>query len=168
MKYKLLTILICLCLILSGCQNQTTIKGIEAKLRRVVSAQTIEVIIKNKSYQFRLMGLETPSEKQQPWGNEARKFLVDFLTVNNSQPLKSAIVILETDLEVKDKFNRIRGYGWFNDELINQKILSFGHGIVNLTYTDGKYDQQLLDAQDYARIMGKGVWNPDKPLRNIN
>jgi micrococcal nuclease len=168
LKYKLLTIFICLCLVVTGCQNQSTIRGVQAKLRRVVSAQTIEVIIANKSYQVRLMGLDTPSRKQQPWGDEAKKFLVNFLTVNNSIPLNSTTVILETDLQVKDKFNRISGYGWFNHQLINEKILAEGYGVVNLTYTDGKYDQQLLQAQSYARIMGKGIWNPDQPLRNMN
>lgn len=167
MKYKLLTIFICLSIIVSGCQNQTTIKGVEAKLRRVVSAQTIEVIIENKSYQLRLSGLDTPSGKQQPWGDDGKKFLVNLLTANNTIPLKSAMVILETDLQVKDKFNRISGYGWFNHELINEKILAEGHGVVNLTYTDGKYDQKLLQAQNYARIMEKGIWNPAQPLRNI-
>lgn len=167
LKSKLLTIFICLCLALSGCQNQPTIEGVEAKLRRIVSAQTIEVIINNQSYQLRLMGLDTPHRQQQPWADDAKKFLEDFLTMNNSIALKSVTITLETNLEVKDKFNRISGYGWFNDELINEKILSEGHGIVNLTYTDGKYDQQLLNAQNYARIMNKGIWSADKPLRNI-
>jgi micrococcal nuclease len=152
----------------TGCQNQATIKGVEAKLRRVVSAQTIEVIIENKSYQVRLMGLDTPSRKQQPWADDAKKFLVNFLTINNSMPLHSTIIILETNLQVKDQYNRISGYGWFNDELINEKILAQGYGVVNLTYTDGKYDQKLLQAQNYARIMEKGIWNPQQPLRNIN
>lgn len=168
MKYKLLTILLCLCLVVTGCQNQATIKGVEAKLRRVVSSQTIEVIIENKSYQVRLMGLDTPSLKQQPWADEAKKFLVNFLTINNSMPLHSTTIILETNLQVKDQYNRISGYGWFNDELINEKILAQGYGVVNLTYTDGKYDQKLLQAQNYARIMEKGIWNPQQPLRNIN
>jgi micrococcal nuclease len=167
LKYKLLTIFICLCLVVTGCQNQATIKGVEAKLRRVVSTQTIEVIISNKSYQMRLTGLDTPSRNQQPWGDDGKKFLVNFLTVNNSIPLNSVMIILETDLEVKDKLNRISGYGWFNDELINEKILAEGFGIINLTYTDGKYDQKLLQAQNYARIMEKGIWNPAQPLRNL-
>ncbi|BAQ62484.1 Staphylococcus nuclease (SNase) domain [Geminocystis sp. NIES-3708] len=167
MKYKLLIIFICLYLVVTGCQNQTAINGIDAKLRRVVSAQTIEVIINNKSYQLRLSGLDTPSRKQQPWGDDGKKFLVDFLTANNTIPLKSAMIILETDVKVKDKFNRISGYGWFNNELINEKILAEGFGVVNLTYTDGKYDQKLLQAQSYARIMEKGIWNPKQPLRNI-
>lgn len=153
---------------MTGCQNQATIKGVEAKLRRVVSAQTIEVIIENKSYQVRLMGLDTPSHKQQPWADEAKKFLVNFLTINNSMAIHATTIILETNLQVKDQYNRISGYGWFNDELINEKILAQGYGVVNLTYTDGKYDQKLLQAQNYARIMEKGIWNPQQPLRNIN
>ncbi|NCO74688.1 MAG: thermonuclease family protein [Cyanobacteria bacterium] len=165
---KFLVILISLCLLIVGCQNNPKITRVEANIRRVISAQTIEVIINNQTYQFRLMGLNTPNRQQQPWGKEAKEVLVNLLTLEGKNSLNSTTVILETNLETKDKFNRLNGYIWYNNQLINQKLLEQGYGLVNLTYTDGKYDQQLLQAQSYARIMEKGIWNPQKPLREIN
>ena len=28
-----------------------------------------------------------------------------------------------------------------------------------------KYDERLERAQEWARLMGLGIWNPDKPMR---
>ncbi|NEO65052.1 MAG: thermonuclease family protein, partial [Moorea sp. SIO4G2] len=30
---------------------------------------------------------------------------------------------------------------------------------------NNKYDHKIARAQEYARIMGYGIWNPDQPLR---
>jgi micrococcal nuclease len=42
--------------------------------------------------------------------------------------------------------------------MVNQELLKQGYGIANLNYTDGKFDRALLNSQDYARIMEKGIW----------
>ncbi|BAQ63289.1 thermonuclease family protein [Geminocystis sp. NIES-3709] len=172
LNHKLLTsglliIFFCLCFGVTGCQNKPIINGIEGKIKRVVSAQTIEVIIENKSYQLRLAGLDIPSTQPQvKETQEAKQFLINFFTLNNTIPLNTSIVMLETDLQVKDKFDRLSGYVWYNDRLVNQELLTEGYAIVNLTYTDGKYDRVLIDAQHYARIMEKGIWNVELSMNN--
>lgn len=145
-------ILLSLLFVMTGCQNHSPIKGIEAKIKRIVSEQTLEVIIENKSYRLRLSGLEIPSN-QPKIAEEGKQFLKDFFT-----PLNSASVIIETDLQVKDKYNRLSGYVWYLDRMVNQELLKQGYGIANLNYTDGKHDRALINAQDYARIMAKGIW----------
>ena len=140
------------------------VEGIPATMKRVISGQTIEVIIDDRIYQLRLTGLNAPPLSQKPWGENAKQFLIDTLTNNSSLHLLS----IETDLKVKDKFGRLQGYIWYEQQLINQKLVEEGYAIVNLTYTDGKYDQKLLNAQNYARIMGKGIWNPKQPLKQLN
>jgi micrococcal nuclease len=147
-----LPIILSLLLVMTGCQNNSSIKGIEGKINRVISAQTLEVIIENKSYTLRLSGLEIPSN-QEEIAKEGKQFLKDFFT-----PLNSATVIIDTDLQVKDKYDRLRGYVWYLDRMVNQELLKQGYGIANLNYTDGKFDRTLLNSQDYARIMEKGIW----------
>lgn len=51
-------------------------------------------------------------------------------------------------------------------KLINQQIIKQGIATANLNYTEGKYDQQLILAQEYARMMENGVWNPQKSIVN--
>ncbi|MGI0483318.1 thermonuclease family protein [Geminocystis sp. CENA526] len=156
-----LVIILALFLILTGCQNQPSIKGIEASIKRVVSGQTIEIIIDNTSYQLRLTAIDIP-DNQSNLNEEAKQFLVNFFTLDNTIPLKSAKVIVETDLQVKDKYNRLNGYVWYLDRMVNQELIKQGYGIPNLNYTDGKFDRALINAQDYARIMEKGMWKIEK------
>ena len=146
-----------------GCQNHPTTPTIPATLKRVVSGQTLEVIIDERTYKLRLTGLNAPSLSQKPWGINAQQFLIDTLMNNSSLSQLS----LETDVTVQDKFGRLQGYVWYQNQLINQILIEEGYAIVNLTYTDGKYDQKLLNAQNYARVMGKGIWNPDQPLKQL-
>jgi micrococcal nuclease len=161
MPINFLVIILTLLLILTGCQNQPPINGIEGNIKRVVSAQTLEVIINNKSYQLRLTGIEIPNN-QKDISEEAKQFLGDFFTLDNTIPLNSAKVILETDLQIKDQYNRLNGYVWYLDRMVNQELIKQGYGIPNLNYTDGKFDRALINAQDYARIMEKGIWKIEK------
>ncbi len=159
--FKLLVIVILVFWLNVGCQSNQVVKGIDGKLKQVVSGQTIEVIIDIKTYKLRLAGLDTPSFSIKPWGENAQQFLQKTLIPNT-------LLLIETDVEELDKFGRISGYVWYNQQLINQQIIEQGYGVANLAYTDGKYDRQLLHAQDYARIMGKGIWNPEQPLKQLN
>lgn len=149
LKYLLI---LSLFLILTGCQNHPPHQGIKAKVIRIVSAQTLEVVIDNQSYTLRLSGLDIPRH-QPKIAEEGKQFLRNFFS-----PLNAARVTIETDLQVKDQYNRLGGYVWYLDRMVNQELLKQGYGIVNLNYTDGKYDRVLINAQDYGRIMEKGIW----------
>ena len=161
-RLLLLILLLALNWFCFACQFSSATKGIPIKVTRVVSGQTVKGIIKDREYIIRLSGIDTPSVKQIPWGKDAQNFLDD--RINNSN---SSSISIETDINKKDKYDRISGYLWIEGKLINEQIIEEGYGVANLTYTDGKYDQQFLDAQIYARIMGKGIWNQDKPLREL-
>nr|OEJ77920.1 hypothetical protein A5482_14510 [Cyanobacterium sp. IPPAS B-1200] len=121
---------------------------------RVVSGQTLEVAINNQVYGVRLTGFDVPEPQQEM----AEKTLTNLLTNNLQNPLNSITITLETDLSSKDSFDRLSAYVWLNSDFINQKIIEDGSAIANLTYTDGKYDDILINAQNYARIMNKGIW----------
>lgn len=165
MKYLIISF--CLWLILSGCANRKIADGIPAQVTRVVSGQTIEVIIDNQPVKVRLSGLDAPNWQNKPWGESAQQALIKLLTNNYQQTLTQVTVTIETNLEQKDSYNRLSGYVWHEGKFINQQIIEQGYAMANLTYTEGKYDQQLILAQDYARIMGKGIWNQQQPLRKL-
>jgi len=152
-------LIIILCLALIGCaQHSGNPQLIEGKMQRVVSGQTLDVVIQNQGYRVRLIGLEVPDNPPQ-LSPQAKDNLNALLTDNGQIPLNSVTIFLETDLEEKDSFDRIFAYVWHNQQLLNQKIIEDGSAIAVLSYTDGRYDTKLINAQNYARIMGKGLWS---------
>ncbi|AFZ47878.1 nuclease (SNase domain-containing protein) [Cyanobacterium stanieri PCC 7202] len=142
-------------LILSACEANIPVDNlIFGQLQRVVSGQTLEVMINNQVYGVRLIGFDVPENQQEM----AKKNMVNLLTNHGQNPTHLVSLTLKTDLTSKDSFGRLWAYVWLNNLFLNRTMIEEGRAIANLTYTDGKYDDMLINAQHYARIMGKGVW----------
>ena len=131
------------------------------KVERVVSGNTIEVVGKTDqgtlSARVRLIGIEAPDLKQLPWGEEARNKLEEL--INGQQ------VLLESDVEETDQYDRRLGYIWRDRKLVNEQIVAAGYALAALRSPNTKYNQRLLEAQEFARIMQQGIWNPQNPMR---
>ncbi|ALF54034.1 nuclease [Nostoc piscinale CENA21] len=159
-----IAILACLLLLVS-CQakNQTADNQILVKVARVVSGQSLEVLGMGEQPNFaspvRLIGLDAPDLRQNPWGDEARQSL-EKLIGGVEQSIK-----LEFDIENKDKLGRTLAYVWKDNQLLNEQIVKQGYGLFVGRSPNHKYDQRLERAQQWARIMGKGIWNPKNPMR---
>lgn len=150
------------CLIfLVGCQSATTPQGVTVKVEQVVSGQTIEAIDpQNQSAlisRVRLIGVEAPDLQQRPWGEQAKKRLEEAI---DSKP-----VLLEFDVETKDQYDRQLAYVWQDGVLLNEQLIAEGYALFQSRSLNTKYDERLENAQEYARIMGRGIWNPEKPMR---
>ncbi|MDM9381147.1 thermonuclease family protein [Chlorogloeopsis sp. ULAP01] len=159
-----IVILSCLLLILVGCQLQNKPEAkapMEVKVTQVVSGQTIEVIgigeQPNLISQVRLLGIDTPDLQQRPWGNAARERLQELI---GEQPVK-----LEFDVEVKDQFGRTLAYVWKDGALLNEQLTKEGHALFVARSPNHKYDRRLERAQQRARLLGIGIWNPENPMR---
>ena len=152
-------------LLLVSCQshNNSSIIPANVKIARVVSGQSLEVLgmeaQPNLISQVRLIGLDAPDIRQLPWGDDAKQ-LVETLIGGANQAVN-----LEFDLEAKDKFNRTLAYVWKDKLLLNEEVVKQGYALFVARSPNHKYDQRLERAQQWARIMGKGIWNPDKPMR---
>jgi micrococcal nuclease len=48
--------------------------------------------------------------------------------------------------------------------LVNEQLVVEGYVYVPRSINN-KYEQRLTNAQEFARLMGKGIWNPEKPMR---
>lgn len=171
--YKYLILCAILCLIISSCgANQISDDAIAVSVKRVISGQTIEVIMNNKPVKIRLSGIEIPKianhQSTTTWREEAKQELVKLLTNNYQQTLNQITLQLELapNFEQENSSQFLQGYLWHEGKLINQQIIKQGLAIANLNYTEGKYDQQLILAQEYARMMENGVWNPQKSIVN--
>jgi len=158
-------VIICWILLLVSCQGDRNSESnpSEVKVARVVSGQTLEVLGVAEQpdliSQVRLIGVDAPDLRQQPWGEDAKQLLETLIGD------KDGTVRLEFDLETKDNFGRTLAYVWKNNLLLNEQVLKQGYGLFGVRSLNHKYDQRLEQAQQWARLMGQGIWDPVKPMR---
>lgn len=173
MKIKFF-LLACFLLLLLGCQSPQNPTGTAVKVQRVVSGQTLEVVEIGKQppliERVRLLGIEAPDLKQQPWGEQSRKHLEELIGEKGQDPQS---VVLEFEEEEKDSYGRRLAYVWRNGIFLNEQMLKEGYAlsvprnaIGASTPPSNKYETRLNYAQEWARIMENGIWNPKKPLRS--
>ena len=159
-------ILILLCLLLLvACQpqkNEEQSKQVFLKVAQVVSGQALEVVGTDFQptliSQVRLIGIDAPDMQQRPWGIEAKQQLEAL--IEEGQPVR-----LEFDLSEKDKFGRTLAYVWKDMVLLNEQLVKNGYALFVARSPNHKYDQRLERAQQWARLMGQGIWNPERPMR---
>ena len=154
-------------LLLVSCQAKThpPASQTEVKVARVVSGQSLEVLgmaeQPNLISPVRLIGISAPDLRQLPWGDDARQLLETLIGGTD----KLEPVLLEFDLETKDKIGRSLAYVWKDKVLLNEELVKQGYALFVTRSPNHKYDQRLEQAQQWARLMGQGIWNPEKPMR---
>lgn len=133
-------------------------QGLEVKVARVVSGQTLEVASseRSKMMSVRLIGIDAPDLQQQPWGQAAKQRLEAMI---GTKP-----VLLEFDVQQQDSFGRRLAYVWQDGVLLNELLVAEGYVLFGRS-PNNKYDQRLSRAQEWARLMGRLIWNPEKPMR---
>jgi micrococcal nuclease len=145
---------------LLGCQTTLPPQGFEAQVAEVVSGQTLEVTggsgQTEVTERVRLIGIEAPDLKQDPWGEQAKAQLAKLI---GDRP-----VLLEADVEVREPNGRRLAYVWQNGILLNEKLVASGYVLASPRPPNQKYDRRLSRAQDQARILELGIWNPKQPL----
>jgi len=148
------------CSLLFGCQSAVLPTGAIAKVERVVSGQTLDIIEvgKQTSERVRLIGLDAPDLKQEPWGMAAKAQL--------EQLIGTQTILIESDEQKTDpKTQRRLVYAWRNRLLLNEQLIKDGYALAGSRLPNNKYDQKLAHAQEFARIMELGIWNPNQPMR---
>ncbi len=155
------------CLLLFGCQFSPPPSGLTVRVQRIVSGQTIEVILSertNSPQQVRLIGISAPDLQQHPWGEAAKQRLAELIRESNTQHSLSQTVLLESESEEADRFGRLLAHVWHHGTLVSEQLVKEGYVLAELEYPH-KYSQRLQYAQEYARLMGYGIWNPEQPMR---
>lgn len=135
------------------------------QVSRVLSGQTIEVLNKQNALteRVRLLGIESPNWQQQKrWSEAAKQQLTDLIGQGKT-------VQLESDIEpdyTNDKGSKIRlAYVWQGDQLLNEALVAGGFVLARSHSPNTKYEQRLTYAQEKARLLGMGIWNPQDPMR---
>lgn len=182
-------------LVLGGCQSTFVAQdlalpqeGYRMSVQSVVNGNTLEAIgvesvgggglpdWKGKRVRVRLIGIEAPDLGQSPWGEEARQFLGEQVGLGAEDSLGSVasagqesrndrLVLISLDTQVQDAYDRVLGYVWTEDGLVNEAIVAAGHALARSYFPNVKYEAVLGNAQVAARLLSQGIWNPDQPLR---
>ena len=163
----------CLIYLLScllGCQSSSPPKGITAKVQRVVSGQTLSVLILSEAQpliqQVRLLGIDAPDLKQEPWGKSAKTRLRELVSEQKGGYFVLQSVLLELGEPDKDQFGRRLAYVWHDGVLVNEQLVAQGYVLADgQSSPQTKYSEKLLRTQEYARLMGYGIWDPKQPMR---
>lgn len=153
--------LLCVCclLLLFSCSSQPEPTDLLAgKVTRVVSGQTVEVVLTGSSEatRVRIIGIDAPDLRQSPWGEAAKQKLVELVT---GLPIK-----LELESQERDRYNRLNAHLWQERTLVSQELVKAGCVLANDSY-EHKYSKLLMESQEYARLMGYGIWNPQQAMR---
>jgi micrococcal nuclease len=168
-------------LMVSGCQSPSVgsvpLKGYRMSVQAVINGNTLEAIgvetigegtmpdWKDKRLRVRLIGVDAPDPAQDPWGEAAREFLAEQVGFGSESGQDDRLVLVSLDTQVQDGYDRVLAYVWTDAGLVNEAIVAAGHGLARSYFPNVKYEAVLADAQAEARLLGRGIWNPDQPLR---
>jgi micrococcal nuclease len=155
--------------LLVGCQSTRVSNGLIVQVQRVVSGQTLDVLNPMRQpaliERVRLIGIEAPDLKQHPWGGVAKNRLEQMIgkVIDGQVVLQS--VFIEADVQEKDASGRWLAYVWYDGILLNEQLVAQGYVLAAPRSPNNKYDERIARAQEYARLMGYGIWNPNQPMR---
>ena len=138
------------------------ISGDKYVVTRVIDGDTIN--IKAESFAgfplrietVRLIGLDAPELKQDPWGRRAKKHLKKLISESNW------VVNVEFDAQQRDRYGRLLGYIWNrqNRTLINEKMIEDGYAVLSVSQPNIMYDARFAEADKKARSVKAGFWGP--------
>jgi len=111
--------------------------------------------------EIRLLGLDAPEYSQDPWGLEAREFLLTTLEAAEH-------IYIETDIEERDKYKRLLGYLFVERQgrvfLVNEMILDQGHALLFHIEPNSKYLTRLKAAEARAKTKRVNIWDRQEGL----
>lgn len=138
--------------LLASCQSAP--RSIDGLVTRVTSGQTIEVRLSSQIQTISLLGVEAPDSRQQPWANQAKQRLQELI--------EGKLVQLEF-VPTESQTYRTASVR-FDGDLINEKLIEEGLVLVRSNVMSS-YENRFFHAQEKARILGYGIWNPTQPMR---
>lgn len=153
-----LCILIIIFFINPTCLN-AFIAGTPVVVTNVHDGDTVSIRIKSlfgialSTEKVRLIGIDAPEIKQEPWGRRAKKHLKKLINESDGS------VYLEYDLDRRDKYGRILAYLWDKKgRMINEKMIEDGYAMVFTIPPNIKYVKRFTNAQQRARQNKSGMW----------
>ena len=119
----------------------------------VYDGDTVGVLLNGTEERIRFIGIDAPELGQVPWGENAKRFLEDLLAS------QGRTVTLATDVEQRDKYNRLLAYLRLKDgRMVNEELLQNGYAMLLTIPPNVKYVERFKAAQVSAREKRLGIW----------
>lgn len=144
-----------LLLILLGCSP--TCDYSQIKVIKVIDGDTIEL---ESGQLLRYIGIDTPEVRlkkenhfvysPQPFALEAAEF--------NRKLVEGKNIEIEFDLEKKDRYGRLLGYCFIDNQMVNAKLLEEGYAVLYAFPPNVKYTEIFVSLQKKARQEKRGLW----------
>ncbi|TSC90339.1 MAG: micrococcal nuclease [Microgenomates group bacterium Gr01-1014_5] len=132
----------------------------KVKVTRIIDGDTIEL---SDNTRIRYTGVDTP-ETGDCYGASASKA--------NSNLVLNKEVILETDVQILDKYGRKLAYVWLDPDqtgvkniLVNEELVKQGVARVSTYPPNVKYVERFQAAEREAREGQFGLWSPDACIK---
>ena len=128
----------------------------------MISGQTVEVLTDTSEVaKVRIIGIDAPDLRQDPWGEAAKNRLTELVM---AMPVELELEENRPISQVRDRFNRLPAHIWRNKILIGQQLVEEGCVLANDRY-EHSYSKLMQESQEYARVLGYGIWNPKQAMR---
>jgi micrococcal nuclease len=133
-----------------------TPQGFAVTVQQVLNGRDLEVsgleAYPEITERVRLAAIEVPDGSQHPSAMLAKQLL--------DRQIQGQTVTLEPDVDTHDQDGYRLAYLWHHGALLNEKLVSEGFAIAPPSSPTSKYATRLAHAQDKARLLGIGLWNP--------
>lgn len=129
---------------------------IKVELDSCVDGDTAWFIIDGKRTKVRFLGIDTPESttKIEDYGVDAGDY-----TCNSLINANDIYIELDSNSEKYDKYNRLLGYVFVDNNNLNELLLSNGLAEVKYVYADYKYIDRFCQIQYNAYKDKLGIWN---------
>jgi micrococcal nuclease len=137
--------------------------AVEVGLVKVVDGDTIRVRMPDGTVEkVRYIGIDTP---EVGGSGGAGEYLGDEATARNEELLEAGHLVIETDVEVRDRFGRMLAYVWADGVFVNGRLALEGYARVHSYKPNLRYQPVLRAAEQKARDTGVGIWGNEAPRR---
>jgi micrococcal nuclease len=127
---------------------------------KVHDGDTVSIKVKSfagfplKIERVRLIGIDAPELRQEPWGRNAKRHLKKLISESGW------IVNVEFDAEQRDKYGRLLGYLWSRNRgtLINEQMIEDGYAVLYTFPPNVRYAERFIESQKRAQSKGLVIW----------
>ena len=140
-------------------KKYTTSKKLKIyKVERVIDGDTFVILYNGEEEKVRLIGVDTPESvnydpnKNCKFGNVASAYTKKLLSGKE-------VGIEFGEGSVRDNYNRLLGYVYLNNEMVNYKLVYKGYAVVMTVSPNVQYSNIFTQAQLNAQDKKRGMWN---------
>lgn len=128
---------------------------IKVTLVKCIDGDTAKINYNGKEVNIRFLAINTKEigENEEPYGVEASTY-----TCNKLKSAKNIEIEFDPSSSLYDKYNRLLGWIYVDDILLQYDLVYNGYAEVKYVYGDYKYLSKLEEVEKHAKEKKLGIW----------